>query len=340
MLSLPSPSERGGGRIVVAGASNPGFIQSFKEYLWKLDPWRLYNHADPAADMMLGRGIVSHADLVATEFYNDWMRPQGFLDSFAVNLAPGTLESAVAAFRGPGSDYDEEDLKLVRALTPHLRQAVAVNRRLHRAAREADVLAEGLDHFATGVLVLDASGRVLRSNRAADRMLACKDGLSLCHNELAAARPADARALRQLIGSAAKIRNGHGVGAGGRIAIERPSGRRPLMLLVSPVRSVGADEVDGRAAVLVFVVDPEQSVAPPLEALRRLWGLTCAEARVASLLAAGCHLDDIAERLGVQTNTVRAHLKQVFAKTETRRQADLVLLLLRTLEGCQCERGA
>jgi DNA-binding CsgD family transcriptional regulator len=65
----------------------------------------------------------------------------------------------------------------------------------------------------------------------------------------------------------------------------------------------------------------------PLDLLCTAYGLTEAEARVAQRLAAGDPLDAIAGDLGIRLATVRNHLKQIFEKTGTHRQAALVALL-------------
>jgi DNA-binding CsgD family transcriptional regulator len=62
--------------------------------------------------------------------------------------------------------------------------------------------------------------------------------------------------------------------------------------------------------------------------LRSAFGLTIAEARLASRLASGDSLDDAANMLCVTKNTARVQLKAVFAKTSTHRQAELVALLM------------
>lgn len=64
--------------------------------------------------------------------------------------------------------------------------------------------------------------------------------------------------------------------------------------------------------------------------LRQMFGLTSAEVRVALLLAQGLSCEDMAHRLHVQSNTVRGHVKQLLAKTHTRRQAQLVGWLWRS----------
>jgi len=51
------------------------------------------------------------------------------------------------------------------------------------------------------------------------------------------------------------------------------------------------------------------------------------EARLASLLARGSSLAEAAERLEVSINTVRTQIKNLFAKTNTSRQAQLAALL-------------
>lgn len=62
--------------------------------------------------------------------------------------------------------------------------------------------------------------------------------------------------------------------------------------------------------------------------LRERYGLTTQEARVALLIADGDTTTDIATQLGVTVFTVRAHLRGIFIKTDVKRQAALVRLVL------------
>ncbi|HET6518768.1 MAG TPA: helix-turn-helix transcriptional regulator [Geminicoccaceae bacterium] len=62
--------------------------------------------------------------------------------------------------------------------------------------------------------------------------------------------------------------------------------------------------------------------------LRAEFGLTKAEARLALHLAAGASLPSMAKAFGVKLTTIRSQLQQVFGKTDTSRQAELVTLLL------------
>ncbi len=64
-----------------------------------------------------------------------------------------------------------------------------------------------------------------------------------------------------------------------------------------------------------------------LQHVRQLLGLTAAEAAIATLISQGIPLREIAERKGIAYETVRAHLRSIFGKTGTKRQAELVTLL-------------
>ena len=183
-----------------------------------------------------------------------------------------------------------------------------------------------LQHFPHAVLLADSTGAVTGLNQRAAAIVAQGDGLFVCRGVLRCPCPGDTAVLHRLIGDAAQCdgRGGGAVRYGLRL---RRSGRRPLSVLVTPFRC--RDVVANAAVVIaVFVHDPECRQAIDVQVLRDWYGLTPAEARVAALLTGGLSVKEIVERLGVGANTVRTHLKSIFSKTDTRRQAELIQLLL------------
>jgi DNA-binding CsgD family transcriptional regulator len=71
-----------------------------------------------------------------------------------------------------------------------------------------------------------------------------------------------------------------------------------------------------------------------IDRLRSHFGLTPAEARLALHLVAGETLRSAAAKLNITYETARTSLKKIFKKTETCRQAELVLAILTALPGC------
>ena len=79
---------------------------------------------------------------------------------------------------------------------------------------------------------------------------------------------------------------------------------------------------------MVFLRQPDRPNALPLNALKDQFGLTTAEATFVQELDKGLTVDQIAKSGHISKHTARDHLKSIFRKTGTRRQAELVKLVL------------
>ncbi len=80
-------------------------------------------------------------------------------------------------------------------------------------------------------------------------------------------------------------------------------------------------------AIALFLGDPERQCVVTSDALRELFAFTPTEASIAASLANGVSVIETAHRLGIAENTVRAHLRSIFAKTGASRQSQLVHLI-------------
>jgi DNA-binding CsgD family transcriptional regulator len=96
-----------------------------------------------------------------------------------------------------------------------------------------------------------------------------------------------------------------------------------LLIETMPVTSASIEIFDGCLAILV-VSDVTQPHFTDVALLGLIFGLTAAEARLASALSKGQDLDGAAAAFGVSPQTVRSQLRAIFAKTGWRRQAELV----------------
>lgn len=103
---------------------------------------------------------------------------------------------------------------------------------------------------------------------------------------------------------------------------------RPLILRMVSLGEEASDALDG-ASVIAILVDPEYCPEPAPELLQQAFSLTRKEGAVAIQLMCGDTLQGIAKQTGIGIGTIRAQTKAIFAKTETKRQAELVGLLTR-----------
>ena len=237
--------------------------------------------------------------------------------------------AGMAIYRREGCRaLDADDLATLDSLVPHLARAYAIHCQLRDVRLQRSALTEVIDRLPTGTILVDAEGRVVLTNSSADKILALDDGLRLERDCPQLADPRQDRRLQTLIQSAAREHVEHGTTTGEVMAVPRPSGRRPFALMVGPLLATSPDHPANEARAILFVADPEGGQIGTTAVLETLYQLTHAEAELVQLVAGGHSLEEVADARGVTMNTVRSQLKQVFSKTDTSRQGELVHLVL------------
>ena len=113
-------------------------------------------------------------------------------------------------------------------------------------------------------------------------------------------------------------------GQGGAAVFALPDGK----MLIVRAAPLGEPGLFRRAGVLVVFAKLGFDLVPDQAFLRGAFGLTATEAEVALALVGGASASAIARDRAVSLETIRSHLKTIFAKTGTRRQAHLVALIL------------
>lgn len=119
------------------------------------------------------------------------------------------------------------------------------------------------------------------------------------------------------------------------LRLPRDGRHRDLLAMIYPLpdeeeaapRNGSPDDGNDPAAI-ILLSDPERQGQLPKEIVARLFDLTPTEAHIALALAEGWRTADIAHHLGVSITTVNFHLRNLFQKTDTHRQAELVALVL------------
>ena len=277
-----------------------------------------------------GEAIVPDPQAMRTEYFNDFLRPLGILH--AIGMVPfrtGRMASLLSLMRRIGApSFADGDFSLLERFMPHLQRAISIHRRLEAVDLARTAAADALDRMTFGIIILDRDGKPVFVNRQSESVLAQGDGLLLRRDGLSASRPADAAVLRRLVADACGTGGGRGLLPGGALHVARRPPRRALSVLVAPLRPRSFALADESPAAVVFVGDPERSVEGMGDVLRRLYGLTPAEAAVTALLLEGLRTDQLADRLGITLFTARTHVKRVLSKVDARSQAELVRVLL------------
>jgi DNA-binding CsgD family transcriptional regulator/PAS domain-containing protein len=268
-------------------------------------------------------------DLVRSEYYNDFLRPQDIHTTLMVRLAQHRPETSVinvnrSLERGP---YERSDVECVERLHPHLIRAFRLSQQFADLHGLSADMAAALDEAPYGIFLLEDTGRVRHANRAAEGMAGPSAALCVVDGGLSATNPEFARRLAGLIAIAGSA--DPSARRAGELSLPSAGGGAPLTVTVAPQRSGPLAVFQKRPCVVVCVHDPNSHSAVVADTLRDRYGFTPAETRVALAIGDGVSPRRAAETLGVSFHTLRHQLQSVFEKAGINRQAELVLLTRR-----------
>lgn len=281
-----------------------------------------------------GRFYASNLDIpqsdaiMQTRFFREWVMPQGITyGAAAMVMHEGVWFTQVFALRTERQrPYTREEMAALDVLIPHMRRALKLRARFAEIQASRHVLAGGFDVLAIPTMLFDEHGRVFHMNRKAIELLAASPELRVEDMHLVATDSAASRRLSLEISNALQANRDEATTRDEIVLIPR-RGQLPLMLMVAPVHD-DAQPANVHRSALLFAFDP--AAAPQLTPgrIRKLFSLTNAEAALAVALCSGQTLDSFAQERSVALSTVKTHLKNVFAKTNTNRQTELVSLIL------------
>jgi DNA-binding CsgD family transcriptional regulator len=308
--------------------ADPNSLQVYSESYPKLDP--------TADSPCFGvEQVVSATDLVPYEefrrgrFYREWARPHGWVDvASAVIEKSATSCTFLSVVRHEANGLVDDEMRRRMALViPHVRRALLIGQTIHRKQTEAVCFSDVLDGLSSGMILVDASGRIVHTNNAGNAILDAGDFLRSVCGRLVASDLAINAALREILVAANAGDAALGV-KGIALPLTAHDGERHVAHVL-PLTS-GARREAGlayNAVAALFIRKASLEPFSPPEVIGEMYKLTPTELRVLLAIVDIGGVPEVAAALGVAVTTVKTHLSRLFEKTGVARQADLVKLV-------------
>jgi DNA-binding CsgD family transcriptional regulator/PAS domain-containing protein len=233
---------------------------------------------------------------------HDVLRRAGFFHSLEAPVMVsgefiGTINFARARADRP---FTSADLTAASQAAEQVGLAVERALRYEQTGQRISLLEASLDRLPQAMVVTDLDGNVIYTNRAASQ-----PGAGGRPSLLDLVRPQIAEAM-------AGFRH-----RGQRVAVaSAPAPGRPVQLIVKSVRLPGQF---GASLTLIYPCTGEPAARLPL------WDvLSAREQQIADWVSRGLTTRQIAQRAVVSENTVKQHLKRIFAKAGVNNRAELV----------------
>lgn len=305
-----------------------------------------YRLIDPRMPIMRGSGegnwthfpeMLDEEVFATHPVYQEFLVPYDRHYTSACNLVDtpqATVLFSVLSGRAEGP-MSREAREFLDRLKPHLQRACRISLRTFVYSSQALVGHLLVDRLRQPVFLMSANGDVIHVNAAGRELMASTTVVHVSEGKLRlpqphlatllqrcremeqsmkVAGPSDSRAFIE----ASQFRSLHI--AGGRDAAYA------FYTMLSPQREMGAFGL--RPIVMLLFYHPDSAPAIDASLLYAVFGLTPAESRIATMLAEGLSLKEIATAQGTQHDTVRKQLRSIYQKTSTNRQPELIRLLL------------
>lgn len=302
-------------------------LQEFREEMWR------YDYALSAASIT-DRTTETHELISPTELarsdYAHWIKTSAGVDrriGRSTDLGEGVV-AGWAFHMPPEVRRQSRERAEFDMLAPHVRNLFRLTSQFGEIRAQREGLEQVVNEQQHAVMLLAADGSICWASDAAYRLCSRNDGIGWVKGRVTLARSADRQAFDVLLQRALNPRPASEA-PDNQLVISRSSAAIPYVIEVSPAPAHFRRGVHGRAAIIVTVRDPDRSSEARPEVWRKMFGLTCAEARVATLTMRGLSDATIAAELGIGVGTVRTHQKQLLAKTDTRSKAEVAHLLTR-----------
>lgn len=300
---------------------DPANVDSYQRYYHRINVHAAEAAKYDAGHVVSGDAILSTQELIKTEFYNDFLRPQDLFHILGCVLAKEkNLHGVFTTYRSKNSEaFGPEEERLVELLYPHLQRACRFGNEMSILKAHGSA-AEALD---VGVIAISWDASVLSCNAFGSKILEAADGLTLADGMLAV-NASPPKVLHNFLQATLALCRRSTLTAPHAIGIARPSGLRSYILRSMPVHNPGGT-IRGRnvPAALLFILDPECGLGDIESILQDVFGLSSTEAALAALMASEGDLTQVCEQMHVRKSTARTHLQSVFRKLDVTKQAQL-----------------
>jgi DNA-binding CsgD family transcriptional regulator len=312
----------------------PAFVTAYAEHFAHINPWNAYWRSLKGTTIGASEEVAPARSFINTEFYNDWLLPQGrTIAAAGMKIVGEGDEVANLLMHYPLSKsgvYDRAAVEILARVRGNFERSINLARLLRSDVETAVVKAALVERSRCAAFVVTGDRRIRDANSLAEHLFVAGQCMIIrhgrCHLADAAVDARFAAALSLLSqGKPTPVsRLGFRTAAGAwQVSLAAlPTSPLPVgsrLILLPPERLI---------LVQILELGSKRVNAGDLAPLAPAFGLTPSEIALCRRLLLGESVTDAAERLGITQETARTRLKTIFQKTGTSRQAELMLLLV------------
>lgn len=300
-------------------------IENYNTYYCRLNPWMPKAAIRPVGVGVIAEQMLDRKALTNSEFYRDFIRGIGCENSVGVTVMREQARSFNLAVLTSSNDleFNRINAELLSDLAPHLRRAFNFLRQDRNASQSCEMGSALFDAIGVGLVYLAEEQKIRSMNAAAQQLLPTLNDITITQASRLTFRSETTNAALAALTSRTAPRT-----SGLHSEIVKGIKGAFKCTLIRLQSDLILDFIDGpTVAVIIEPANGRMSLQQEDDLAQR-YRLTAAEIRVASGIAAGLSLREIAIASAVSYETARSQLKSAYAKLGVNSQVGLVRLLI------------
>ncbi len=314
----------------------PSCIARFSTDSTHFDSWTgqydaHYHQYDPTIDsadthasgsLFISSREISKPEQARSTYLQEFCLPNGFSQWLSLRIVNGPAQFRLAIQQSRGMpDITDDSIALLSRLLPHLRQVLTLREQNIELRHLAACGLGALNLFNNPVWILESNGRIHFTNKSCDASWV-NQLMRGKQQQLQPQNHAYVDCFRRLLLKACT-----GTPQAGILTLDDGIGNRYcLHLMPIPPHLPVANDSNKTLALILLQGGPFSSQGLG-QTLAQLYGFTPAEIRLSIDLLANQTTEEMADSHSVKVSTVRMQIKSMLAKSNCRRQTELVRLL-------------
>jgi|GEM_PF-3435473 len=315
----------------------------FRRYLMQ-DPVALYA-LEHENQVFSDKCVVDQEAFRQSPMQTDIRDPADMENLLTVYLTEDQIDCTVLVFfRGKNEQpFGDAEQKLLETYIPHIKRATRIHKTMAGTKQLESLQAAILNHFNSGMLIVDEDKKLLLANDSAHKILENCDNLHIRNKRLVCLKKSESEKINQSLAMALDSRSRDNELRKIAVKITGHKSGHPILAVTTPLclqkleikkenlplgKSHYTSKLPNRRYALITLCGPDRDFVNWAEMMQELFDLTPAEAALADKLADDCSIQQAAEMLGRSVGTARIQLQSIFEKTDTNRQSSLIRLLM------------
>ena len=294
------------------------------------NPWFISSAEYSTGRVMTGEDLINAAELKRSDFYRFYLKKHKLFHRLCGVIASQSDHAYVIILHRsidlPG--YTDEDKSLLHEILNHLCLSLNNHWQLLSAKGITQMFWSVINHFDHAAFLVELDGSIIYQHQNTEKFMQHIGGITITDNKIKPTTAAKKKILLNALEEMGQVNDDQLFETSKIVALTQTHRQQPVIINLRPFGAIySVHSMEYKKVILLTIKSPVDELNSLHHcSFSKLFKLTPAQARLCPYVFSGHSLSYAAQALHISENTIRSHLKQIFLKTDTHSQIEVIQL--------------